>query len=148
MPRYVLDTNLYITADRDASWASEMNQFLSSHLPSIYLHGVVVQEMLAGAIDARREKLVWESLIAPFEQRGRTIVPDFRAWARAGQIISKLIQQKRVSPGGFKRSFLNDCVLAASCRAEGLTLVTLNRADFELIGRVEPISVVQPWPMK
>lgn len=146
MRRYVLDTNLFITADRDAAWAEEMNRFLSSHLPSIYLHGVVAQELLAGAIDQRREKLVLDSLITPFEKRGRTIVPDFRSWARAGQIVSRLIQKKHVSPGGFKRSFLNDCVLAASCRAGGLTLVTLNRADFDLIGKVEAFDVVQPWP--
>jgi predicted nucleic acid-binding protein len=123
-----------------------MNRFLSSHLPSIYLHGVVAQELVAGAVDLRREKLVRENLIAPFERRGRTITPSFSAWARAGQIASKLVQQKKLSPGGFKRSFMNDCILAASCRAEGLTLITLNQADFELIGRVEPIEVVLPWP--
>jgi len=146
VPRYVLDTNLYITADRDADWGEEMSRFLSSHLPSIYLHGVVAQELLAGALDLRREKLVRDNLIAPFERRGRTIVPSFSTWARAGQIASKLVQRKLLSPGGFKRSFMNDCVLAASCRAEGITLITLNRADFELIGRVEPIDVVLPWP--
>jgi predicted nucleic acid-binding protein len=144
---YVLDTNLYITADRDEAWAEGLARFVSAYLPSVHFHGVVAQELLAGAIDARRERLVTESLITPFAKRGRVVAPSFASWTRAGQIVSKLIQRKLMSPGGVKPSFLNDCVLAASCRLEGITLITLNRSDFELIRRVEPVEVADPWPM-
>ena len=51
-----------------------------------------------------------------------------------------------MSPGGFARSFLNDVLLAVSCRAAGLTLVTANLADFERIRRVETFEFVPPWP--
>jgi predicted nucleic acid-binding protein len=144
--QYVLDSNLYIEADRDESAAEEMDRFLMRFLPSVHLHGVVAQELLAGAIDARREKLVHDSLIEPFERRGRVVAPSFGAWKRAGGIISRLVQQKRLSPGGFNRSFMNDCVLAASCRESGLTLVTRNVKDFNLIRKVESVEVVGPWP--
>jgi predicted nucleic acid-binding protein len=144
--QYVLDSNLYIEADRNESVAEELDRFLMRSLPSVHLHGVVAQELLAGAIDARREKLIYDSLIEPFERRGRVVAPSFGAWKRAGQIISRLVQQKRMSPGGFSRSFMNDCVLAASCRENGLTLVTRNVQDFALIGRVESVEVVGPWP--
>ena len=146
MPRFVLDTNLYIAADSDVDWSEELVRFTSAYLPSIYLHGVVVQEILAGAIDRRREKLVEESLVAPFERRGRVIAPTFSAWKSAGRIAMRLVQLKLMSPGGFKRSFLNDCLLAASCREHGIKLITTNREDFDLIRRVQPFEYGQPWP--
>jgi predicted nucleic acid-binding protein len=102
---------------------------------------------LAGAIDKSREQLVEESLISPFERRGRIVTPSFSAWKEAGQILSRLIQKRVLSPGGFKRSFLNDCLLAASCREDGITLITTNRVDFELIRKVHPFEFVEPWPV-
>jgi predicted nucleic acid-binding protein len=144
--RYVLDSNLYIEADRSELAAEELDRFLMRFLPLVQLHAVVAQELLAGARDSRREKLIQDTLIAPFEKRGRVIAPSFAAWKRAGIIMSRLVQQKRMSPGGFGRSFVNDCVLAASCREEGLVLVTRNAQDFALIQRVETVEVVAPWP--
>jgi predicted nucleic acid-binding protein len=144
--RYVLDTNLYIRADRDVSWAEDMDRFVRDRLPSIFLHAVVAQELLAGAIDLRRERLIQESLIEPFERRRRVITPTFSSWKRAGRIIAQLAQRKLISPGGFKRSFVNDCLLAASCREHGIVLITENKEDIDLIQRVERIHFHTPWP--
>jgi predicted nucleic acid-binding protein len=146
MPRYVIDTNLYVSADRGLAWAEELERFVTAQLPFVHFHAVVAQELLAGAIDRKRERLVEESLIQPFERRGRVLVPSFAAWKGAGRILSQLVNRKLMSPGGFKRSFLNDCVLAASCREVGATLVTLNREDFELIRKVLRFEFTEPWP--
>jgi len=144
--RYVLDTNLYIRADRDAGWAEELERFTASMLPMISLHAVVAQELRAGAADRRRERLIQDSLIRPFEKRGRVVVPGFGTWKRAGIILARLVQRRLMSPGGFARSFVNDCVLAASCREQGLVLITANLNDFALIRRVEAVEVIAPWP--
>ena len=146
MARYVIDTNLYVAADRDLASAEELERFVTAQLPFLHFHAVVAQELLAGATDQKREKLVEESLIEPFERRGRVLVPSFAAWKGAGRILSQLVNRKLMSPGGFKRSFLNDCVLAASCREVGATLVTLNREDFELIRKVLRFEFTGPWP--
>jgi predicted nucleic acid-binding protein len=146
MALYVIDTNLYVAADRELAWAEELERFVTAHLPFIHFHAVVAQELLAGAIDQRREKLVEDSLIKPFERRGRILVPSFPAWKGAGRILSQLVHRKLMSPGGFKRSFLNDCLLAASCREVGATLVTLNQEDFELIRQVLRFEFTEPWP--
>ena len=146
MPRYVIDTNLYVEADRDVGRAEELERFSTAYLPFLHFHAVVAQELLAGAIDRRREKLVEESLIQPFERRRRVLTPSFAAWKAAGRILSQLVQRKLMSPGGFKRSFLNDCVLAASCREVGATLVTLNRDDFRIIEKVMRFEFTEPWP--
>lgn len=146
MRRYVLDTNLYVRADREESWAGELDRFSAVWLPSISLHAVVAQEMLAGAVDRRRERLIQQSLIEPFEKRRRVVVPGLGTWKRAGIILARLVQRKLMSPGGFGRSFVNDCLLAASCREQGLVLITNNVDDFALIRRVEAVEVVEPWP--
>lgn len=146
MARFVIDTNVYVAADRDLAWAEELERFSTAQLPFIHFHAVVAQELLAGAVDQRRERIVEESLIQPFERRGRVLVPSFTACKGAGRVLSRLVDRKLMSPGGFKRSFLNDCVLAASCREVGATLVTLNRGDFELIRQVLRFEFTQPWP--
>ena len=145
-PQFVLDTNVFIAADRNPEWAEELCRFSATYLPFIHLHAVVAQELLAGAIDRRRERLVEESLIQPFEKRDRIVIPSFAAWKAAGSILGQLVQQKHLSPGGFHRSFLNDCILAASCRETGLTLITLNRQDFDLIRRVSGFNYTDPFP--
>ena len=146
MGKYVLDTNLYITAARDPATGEALERFVSEHLPSIYLSAIVVQEMLAGAIDPAKERFTNATLIRPFERRGRVLTPSYRAWRRAGEIIARLIQRGLARPGGFARSFQNDCLLAASCQEHGAALITGNLRDFELIRKVEPVRVIPPWP--
>ena len=146
MPGFVLDTNVYISADRDNAWAGELLRFSRAALPRTFLHAVVAQELLAGAIGADRRNDLYDAVIAPFDRRRRLVAPSFRAWARSGEIVADLVAARAASPDGFTRSFLNDAVLAASCREHGLTLVTRNVADFERIRRVFPFDFVPPWP--
>jgi predicted nucleic acid-binding protein len=144
--RFVLDTNIYIEASRNQQKAEELKNFTSAYLPRIYLHAVVVQELLAGATSLKSAGEVEKSLVTPFEKRGRLISPSWKAWKRSGQMIAELIARKALSPGGFTRSFLNDALLAASLRKEGLTLITHNVGDFELLAKVETFRFVEPWP--
>lgn len=146
MKRYLLDTNLYVRAVRDENWAEALRRFVSSNLPSIHFHAVVAQELLAGAVDARRMNEVEKGLIRPFEKRGRVVTPGFGTWKRAGSIMSELVQKGRMSRGGFSRSFVNDCLLAATCREEGFVLVTMNSRDFELVREVSHFEASDPWP--
>lgn len=146
MRKYVLDTNIFINADRDPQWADELNRFSVENLPSIHLSAVVVQELLAGAISPAIAKGIRVNYVEPFERRGRLVTPGYASWKRAGHIMAKLVGRKVMSPGSFGRGFVNDCVLAASCRERGATLITLNTRDFELIQKVEPVEVVLPWP--
>jgi predicted nucleic acid-binding protein len=145
--KYVLDTNLYIAADRSEEKAEELIQFYSAFLPFTYLHATVVQELLAGAVNVKRGRQIQESYVAPFEARGRLITPGYRTWKRSGEVVAALVQKKELSPGGVPRSFLNDVLLAVSCREAGVTLVTQNDADFRRIQQVERFAFVPPWPV-
>ncbi|HYJ80136.1 MAG TPA: type II toxin-antitoxin system VapC family toxin [Longimicrobiaceae bacterium] len=143
---FILDSNIYIDAARDPGKMEELRRFYDSYLPFTYLHAVVAQELLAGAVNRRRMGEVREGLIGPFERRGRVVAPAFATWKRSGEIIARMTARKLISPGGFSRSFLADVLLAASCRDSGHRLITANLADFERISAVERFEFQAPYP--
>lgn len=146
MTKYVLDTNLYINATRNQDGNTELEEFFWDATPSVYLHSVVAAELLAGAIDPAQERRIQRAYLTDLEAAGRVVTPSHRAWKRAGAIITQLVRARKLSPNGIPRSFLNDCVIAASAREHGFTLITANTRDFDLIRSVESVSVVPSWP--
>lgn len=146
MPRYVLDTSLYVYATRSDEWSRELQAIYQAFAPFVYLHSVVAGELLAGATGPELERRTQRHLLAPFEATGRLVTPGHGAWKRAGAVVARLVKEKRLSPNGIRRSFLNDCIIAASARDHGLVVVTDNLRDFELIRTVEPLEVAAPWP--
>jgi len=120
-----------------------LSAFYASHTPFTYLSAVVVQELRSGVRggDARRLET---GVIAPFERRRRLITPSYAAWKEAGRVLAELIGPKAWK--GVSRSFVNDVLLAVSCRETGTTLVTENLDDFMRIATVRPFAFVRPWP--
>jgi predicted nucleic acid-binding protein len=142
-PRYVLDTQLYIAALRDEEHRATLNAFQMAYTPFLHLSAIVAQELRAGVRgnDARRLE---HDLLAPYERRHRLITPTFASWKEAGRVLSEL-----VAPAGWRsvtRSFVNDVLLALSCRESGAVLVTSNTRDFERIAAVRAFEFVAPWP--
>lgn len=146
MRKYVIDTNLYVRAWRDPVERANLKAFIATAGPGIYLHSVVGAELLAGSVTPAIRRQTEEQFIAPFERRDRVVTPQHGTWKRAGAVMGRLIKAKRVFETGVTRSFFNDCLLAASAREEGLTIVTDNHRDFELINSVERVRFVAPWP--
>ena len=146
MRKYVLDTNLYIEATRNDEAADALEVFYVRFLPYVHLHSVVAQELLAGAVTSSLARLTETAYIEPFERVGRVITPTHRTWKRAGGIVARLLRERRLSPAGIARSFVNDCLLAASAREHGFVIVTRNMDDFDLIRSVEPLQVLSAWP--
>lgn len=97
-------------------------------------------------MDARRGRALYDGYVAPFETRRRIVTPSCASWRQSGDVVAALVQRRRLSPGGFGRSFLNDVLLAVSCREAGVVLVTTNVGDFSRIRTVAPFRFVAPWP--
>jgi predicted nucleic acid-binding protein len=135
--KYVLDTNVYIRAIRDADARVELAEWQRRRAPHLHQHAVVVAELLVGARDQATWNRWHARWVAPAERIGRVIVPGYGAWLRASRIVSRLAE--RGSPATTP-SFFNDCLLAATAREEGFRIVTHNVADFERIARVEPAA--------
>jgi predicted nucleic acid-binding protein len=74
------------------------------------------------------------------------LTPGYGSWRRSGEIVAELVDRGDLSVGGIPRSFTNDALIAASCREEGVVLVTRNRRDFERLQRVEQFQFEDPWP--
>lgn len=148
MPRkYVVDTNLYVEAITSHDGNEALAAFQRRFAPFLFQHSTVAQEILAGATDERSYRAYLEDWVEPFEDLGRVITPGHPAWMRAALIMTRLVELGRMSPGGFSRSFLNDCLIAASAGEHGFVLVTRNSRDFDLIEEVEPgFEHTAPWP--
>lgn len=146
MPKYVLDSNIYIHATRDDAWNDELEAFMWSSTPFVYIHSVVAGELLTGATNPNLERRTFHDFIEPLEDSRRIITPSHAAWKRAGQIIATLVRTKRFGADAVPRSFFNDCLLAASARDEGFSIITRNIRDFDLIRAVTPVEVHPPWP--
>jgi predicted nucleic acid-binding protein len=140
---YVVDTNLYIDALRTDDGRAGLGAFLTAFTPVVHLSAVVVQELRAGVRGKAAVRLE-TAIVAPFERRERLITPSYGAWKEAGRVLSEL-----VPPEGWAsvtRSFVNDVLLAMSCRESGAVLVTRNVADCERIAKVRRFDFVPPWP--
>jgi predicted nucleic acid-binding protein len=141
--RYVIDTPLYIDALSTDEGKRALNVFHELFVPFLHLSAVVAQELRAGVRPPAAARLE-AALLAPYERRGRLIAPSYSAWKETGRVLSEL-----VAPAGRRsvtRSFVNDILLAMSCREAGVVLVTGNTSAFAQIVAVRDFEFVAPWP--
>lgn len=147
MVRYVVDTNLYVEAIRTDEGNRSLAEFQRRYAPVLFQHSVVAQEILAGARDEGTYREYHEDWVKPFEDLDRVLSPDHGSWLGAALIMTRLVERGSMSPGGFTRSFLNDCLIAATAREHGFVLITRNTRDYTMIREVEPgIRFEAPWP--
>jgi predicted nucleic acid-binding protein len=145
--KFVLDTNVFIQAIRNTDARAALADWQRRMAPHIYQHAVVVAEILVGAADVATWQRWRQRWIEPAERLKRIFVPGRAAWLRASRIVARLAEAGEIRPGNVGTGFFNDCLLAATAREEGFTLVTHNRRDFERIVRVEPeVRYVPPFP--
>lgn len=144
--RYVLDSNIFIRAARDPAWQEQLIRFHAAFAPFEWLAAVVAQELHAGVCGSSADVLD-RAVLDPFERRGRLIVPSWSAWKETGRVLSALVAGGKARWPDVSRSFVNDILLAMSCREAGVVLVTGNTRDFERIARVRRFDFVAPWPV-
>jgi predicted nucleic acid-binding protein len=144
--RYVLDTNVYIRAWRNPSVFAELERFGQRHMTATHLSSVVFHELLRGATGPAIAKDLVTSIARPFAQTRRLVVPSHRAWTRAAEVIAQLAWHDGLDRSNLPAGFANDVLIAASCRENGLTLVTENTRDFRWIQKRMPFDFVAPFP--
>ena len=129
----LLDTNVYLFAMKSDEGA---DLFERRFLPLTFqtaLSSIVVEELYAGALDARGIRLV-ERHVGALERAGRVVTPTFQDWKEAGKLVAQITRKE---PGRKPKiqQMLNDILLEFSARRIGADLFTFNRDDFELIRR-------------
>ncbi|MGH7647799.1 MAG: type II toxin-antitoxin system VapC family toxin, partial [Gemmatimonadaceae bacterium] len=139
------DTQLFIRAFRDAEANAALEAFHMAFAPFEYITAVVVQELRAGATRSQAGRLE-AHVFGPFERRGRMLTPSYRGWKQSGATLARLAESEGLELRTVSRGFVNDVMLAVTCREAGVTLVTDNTRDFARIARIVPCEFVAPWP--
>ncbi|MES2180010.1 MAG: type II toxin-antitoxin system VapC family toxin [Gemmatimonadota bacterium] len=144
--RFTLDTNLYIRGFRDADGARALERFHAAFAPFEYLSAIVMQELRSGALTSDAARALESNVFAPFDRRKRLVAPSAESWKLGGKVMSQLAAQNGIPVASMSRSFVNDVLLAATCREHDLVLVTDNARDFTAIRKRLVFDWVQPWP--
>jgi predicted nucleic acid-binding protein len=145
--KYTLDTNIYIDGFRSEEAPAEIFAFLSRALPFTYLSAVVMQELAAGARSSGAARDLQRGVFDPFERRGRVFAPSIGAFIKSGRVLASLAAREGWRLLDEKPSLLNDALIAASCREQGITLITRD-GDFKRIAPfVRGFRYAAPWPV-
>ena len=144
--KYTLDTNIFIDGFRSEEGQSEVFAFLNRALPFTYLSAVVMQELAVGARTTKAARDVQQGIFRPFERRRRVFAPSAAAFVRSGRVLAAVAAREGRQVIDETPSLLNDALIGASCREQGITLITRDN-DFK---RLEPflrgLRYVEPWP--
>ena len=130
----ILDTNVYIDYWERGAHLGELELLRKSFL--VRHSAVVLSELRRGAHTATARRTV-ESLR---RLAGVTWAPTDADWWRAGELVAK-VGAARGWEVGKKRDFQNDALIGLTAVRHGATLITSNRADFELLANEIPLKV-------
>jgi predicted nucleic acid-binding protein len=139
MRKHVVDTDLYVDFIRTGAHHALLQELYTHETPGIYFSSVVIEELLAGALQpAGRIRI--EELYRPFERVDRILTPSHSDWKAAGGFLA-WVRINHTSLRSKIPFLTNDALIAFSARSLGASLYTSNRADFELIARWRPFSI-------
>jgi predicted nucleic acid-binding protein len=144
--KYSLDTNIFIDGFRSEEAQAEVLAFLNRALPFAYLSAVVMQELCAGARSADVARDLERGVFDPFERRRRMFAPSSAAFAKSGRVLAALAASEGWQSFDDKPSLLNDALIAASCREQGITLITRDGDFKRLAPFIKGFRYAVPWP--
>ena len=145
--KYALDTNIFIDGFRSEEAQAEVFAFLKRALPFTYLSAVVMQELAAGARTAEAARDLQQGVFAPFERRQRVFVPSAASFVESGRVLAAVAAREGWQLLDENPSLLNDALIVASCREQGITLVTKDGDFKRLAPFVKGFRYAAPWPM-
>ena len=144
--KYTLDTNIFIDGFRNEEAQAKVFAFLNRALPFTYLSAVVMQELAAGARTADAARDVQRGVFEPFERRRRVFAPSTTAFAESGRVLAAVAAREGWQLLDEKPSLLNGALIAASCREQGITLITKDGDFKRLAPFVKGFRYAPPWP--
>jgi predicted nucleic acid-binding protein len=89
---------------------------------------------------------VQQGVFEPFERRRRVFTPSSAAFAASGRVLAAVAEREGWQLFDERPSLLNDALIAASCREQGITLITKD-VDFKRLAPfVKGFRYAAPWP--
>src|SRR5690348_10700896 len=132
----VIDTNLYVHAEREPEVRDTLRGFLRDHSARVVVSTVVLHELLVGAADRKTRTAIARAVLTPFARRLRLLETSAAVWQEAATITRALRADGGYTGSLALPSFHRDILIAASVRSVGATLVTTNAKDFDTIAKV------------
>jgi predicted nucleic acid-binding protein len=145
--KYTLDTNIFIDGFHSEEAQAEVFTFLKRALPFTYLSAVVMQELAAGSRTTKAARDVQQGVFEPFQRRRRVFAPSAAAFVVSGRILAAVAEREGWQLLDENPSLLNDALIAASCREQGMTLITKDGDFKRLAPFVKGFRYAAPWPM-
>ena len=137
MAKIILDTSVYIPLLRQGKAPGEI---LNTPESIIYLSTVVAQELFASAGDSATAKAL-EKLFYVFQKNKRLVVPNAKDWLDCGLVLAQ-IGRKYGFESIKKGRLVNDVLIALGCKNAGVTLLTSNHKDFQLIHKFVSFQMI------
>ena len=138
--RVLFDSSAYVQALRERR--VELLQSRTYDGAFVHLSAVVACELLAGAKNPRSRREL-ERLWSDFDRAGRLVVPVAEDWYDAGVVLSQIAAKYGHEQIGQAR-LVHDTIIALSARRHGISVVTLNRAHFDLVSEFRPVRILLP----
>ena len=106
----------------------------------------MIPELAAGARTHEVARDVQRGVVEPFERRRRVFAPSSAAFAESGRVLAAVAASEGWQLLDDKPSLLNDALIAASCREQGITLITKDGDFKRLAPFVKGFRYAAPWP--
>ena len=135
MPWAILDTNVYIGHWEGGRCDETLTQVRRAFI--VRQSAIVLSELRRGA-RTRAAKMLVEKLL---ERAPVVWAPQTSDWWEAGRLIREL-GDARSWDRSKRRDFQNDALIALTARRHGATIVTANRAEFELLSSELGVSIL------
>lgn len=143
---FVIDTNLYVYAEREPEVRDTLRGFLRDVSGRVVVSTVVLHELLVGAADTKTRTAIERAVLAPFARRLRLLETSAAVWREAAAITRALRTDGGYAGSLALPSFHRDVLIAASVRSVGATLITTNARDFAVIARVYGFRYATRFP--
>jgi predicted nucleic acid-binding protein len=116
---------------------------------SFYMSAVVLQELVAGAIDASRIK-DFERSRHEYRKLNKLLVPNEEDWWHAGLVLNALQRGRRSKKTGKiprisvaeRHRIINDVLIAPTAKRAGVMVVTDNVSDFRKIRNFCDVNII------
>jgi len=135
LPWAILDTNVYIGHWEGGRYDEALAEVRRAFI--VRQSAIVLSELRRGA-PTRTAK----TLVDKLRERATVVwAPQTSDWWEAGELIREL-GDARSWDRSKRRDFQNDALIALTARRHGATVVTANRADFQLLSKELGIAVL------
>lgn len=140
IPKLLLDTTVYID-ELQGKLPRDVELLLRS--PYLWHSSVTEAELssLAGLLNPAHPDTArtLQQVFATIERRPghRIVTPDRETWREAGVLAGMLARLQQYGKAEQKKT-LNDALIFLSAARQGLTVLTRNISDFDLLSQLEP----------